>query len=178
MRMGAVAVKHELTEVEVAGLQHISSMCLVCGENNALSLHSHFLELEDGGLCALFKTRDEHQSYPGRVHGGIISAILDETIGRAVQVQEPELFGVTMELQVKFRKPVPLGVPLKVIAHITKTTGRIFEGEGLLLLEDGSVAAQATARYAKQPTEAIVQGGLDDENWLVDEREFPKSVWV
>jgi acyl-coenzyme A thioesterase PaaI-like protein len=176
--MGVGAVKHELTEVEVTGLQPVSSMCLVCGEQNTLGLHTHFFELADGGVCALFEALEEHQSYPGRVHGGIISAILDETIGRAVQVEHPEVFGVTMELQVKFRLPVPLGVPLRVVAHLTKSTGMIFEGEGLLLLEDGSVAAQATARYAKQPTESIAQGGLTEQSWHPDTRERPKSVWV
>ncbi|MDR3053042.1 MAG: PaaI family thioesterase [Coriobacteriales bacterium] len=171
-------MKHELTEVGVTGSQNVSSMCLVCGEKNAHGLHTHFLELEDGGLCAVFDTLDEHQSYPERVHGGIIAAILDETIGRAIQVAQPEVFGVTMELNIKYRKPVPLGEQLRVVAHITRSTGMAFEGEGLLLLQDGTVAAQGTARYAKQPPAVITEGGLSDETWHPDPREAPAKVLV
>jgi uncharacterized protein (TIGR00369 family) len=152
-------------------------MCFVCGTDNPLSLRAQFLELEDGRLCAEFIAGDQHQSYPGRMHGGVISAILDETIGRAVQVADPDLFGVTLELNVRFRKPVPLNVPLRVIAEITKR-GRLFSGEGKLLLEDGSVAAEATARYYQMDTNDIADDGLTDQNWYADERDVPKSVMV
>lgn len=169
-------MRYELTEKGVIGAQNISNMCLVCGEGNGLGLHAQFLDLEDGSVCALFETVAEHQSYPGRVHGGVISAILDEAIGRAVQVREPEVFGVTMELTVKFRAPVPLGVPLKAVARVTKSTRRVFEGAGEIVLEDGTVAAQATARYARLPVDDISAGGLGADNWRVDERAFGATV--
>ncbi len=153
-------------------------MCLVCGDKNRLGLHAHFYNLEDGSICADFCTTEEHQSYPGRVHGGIISAILDEVIGRAVQNDHPEIWGVTMELNVRFRKPVPLGVPLRVLGRVDKRTNRIFDGSGELLLEDGTVAAEATARYASLAVEAIAQGGLSDEDWHSDSWQSPDSVLI
>ena len=91
-------VKHELTEKGVAGAQYVSSYCFVCGIDNKLSLNAQFLDLEDGSICGLFTTSPEHQGYPDRVHGGVIAAILDETIGRAVQTLNPEIFGVTIEM--------------------------------------------------------------------------------
>jgi uncharacterized protein (TIGR00369 family) len=153
-------------------------MCFVCGTDNPISLHAHFLELEDGRLCAEFMATDVHQSYPGRAHGGVISAILDEAIGRAVQVADPQIFGVTLELNVRFRKPVPLNVPLRVIAEITKHSNRLFVGEGKLLLEDGSVAADATARYFQMEVGSIAQGGLSDQDWHPDDRALPSTVEV
>jgi acyl-coenzyme A thioesterase PaaI-like protein len=171
-------MKHETCEHQVDGAQNIARMCFVCGEENNMGLHAQFLELDDGRLVGEFTALDQHQSYPDRTHGGVISAILDETIGRALQVAHPEIFGVTLELHVKFRKPVPLNVPLKVIAEITKDTHRAFEGEGKLLLEDGSVAAEATARYLRLPVDHISEGGLTEENWRVDTRDLPKSVEV
>jgi uncharacterized protein (TIGR00369 family) len=153
-------------------------MCFVCGKENHMSLNAQFLNLEDKRICALFQTTEEHQSYPGRVHGGVISAILDETIGRVIQCDDPDAFGVTIELNVKFRKPVPLGVPLRVIAWETKRTSRIFEGEGELLLEDGSVAAQATARYFNQEIQAIAEGDMLDTDWYEDDRIHPNNVTV
>jgi uncharacterized protein (TIGR00369 family) len=171
-------MRYEPQDVPVSDAQKISNMCFVCGTDNPLSLHAQFLELSDGRLCAEFTATDAHQSYPGRVHGGVISAILDETIGRAVQVAQPETFGVTLELNVRFRKPIPLNVPLRVIAEITKRSGRLFVGEGKLLLQDGSVAADATARYYEMETTSIAEEGLTDQNWYSDERALPKSVRV
>jgi uncharacterized protein (TIGR00369 family) len=171
-------MRYETHEVQVSDAQKISSMCFVCGTDNPLSLKAQFLELEDGRLCAEFVATDMHQSYPGRAHGGVISAILDETIGRAVQVANPQVFGVTMELTVRFRKPVPLNVPLRVIAEVTKHSNRLFAGEGKLLLQDGSVAAEATARYLHMEVDSIAEGGLSEPDWHPDERKLPATVEV
>jgi uncharacterized protein (TIGR00369 family) len=171
-------MRHELTTAAVVGAQNIARMCFICGHENTMGLHAQFLSLQDGRVCARFEALEVHQSYPGRVHGGVISAILDETIGRVIQVEQPDEFGVTIELSVKFRKPVPIGEPLKVIAQLTKLTARVFEGEGSLLLPDGSVAAQGFARYYRQKVEAISEGGLPDEEWFADERPRPSHIEV
>lgn len=169
-------MQQENSRIGVRDAQNISKMCLVCGEENPYSLRAQFLNLEDGRICAQFVANEVHQSYPGRVHGGIISAILDETIGRAVQVAQPQVFGVTIELNVRFRKPVPFGAPIKVIAQITEQKRRFFIGEGKLYLEDGSVAAQATGRYMQMDVDSIAEGGLNDDNWRVDTRECPDYI--
>jgi uncharacterized protein (TIGR00369 family) len=171
-------MKYTTHEVPVNDAQKVSSMCFVCGANNPISLHAQFLELGDGRLCAEFTATDVHQSYPGRMHGGVISAILDETIGRAVQIEHPEIFGVTLDLKVRFRKQVPLNTPLKAIAWITEHTHHMFAGEGKLLLEDGSVAAEATARYFRMDVESITEDGLTEKDWFDDDRTFPPAVTV
>ena len=58
-----------------------SGNCFVCGLDNPFGLHAAFYELEDGSVCALVTADPRHQSYPGRVHGGVICAMLDETMG-------------------------------------------------------------------------------------------------
>jgi uncharacterized protein (TIGR00369 family) len=171
-------MQHETEELKVAAGQNISRMCFVCGTDNHMGLHTQFLELEDGRLCALFTAQEEHQSYPGRVHGGVLSAIIDEVIGRTIQIKHPEVFGVTIELTVKFRKPVPYGVPLKVIAKLTKDTARSMEGEAELVLEDGSVAVQGWARYLKLSVDTISEGGLSDDDWFNDERPIPEKITI
>jgi len=90
-----------------------------------------------------------HQSYPDRMHGGIISAILDEVIGRAIMIEDPQAWGVTVELNIKYKKPVPLDKPVRAIARITRNTRLIFEGTGEIILEDGSIAATGYAKYVK-----------------------------
>ena len=67
--------------------------CFVCGVKNPLGLHTEFFELEDGTLAAKVTPKSCHQSYPGRVHGGVCTALLDETIGRAINIPEPRIPG-------------------------------------------------------------------------------------
>jgi uncharacterized protein (TIGR00369 family) len=130
--------------------QPTSSMCFVCGEQNPAGVHTRFYEQEDGSVCARFVGAEQHQGYPGRMHGGVITAIMDETIGRAIMIRYgDDIWGVTIELNVNFRKPVPLGVELKVVGRILQEHHRVFSGSGELYLPDGSVAAEATGKYVK-----------------------------
>lgn len=146
-----------------------SKSCLVCGLKNPFSLLTSFYELAGGELCALFTAREEHQSYPGRLHGGIASALLDETIGRAIMVgrTDGEVWGVTVELSVRYLKPIPLDTELRVIARIVREEGRVFEGTGEILLPDGVVAATGTGKYVKLPIERIADFDTDAQEWRV-----------
>ena len=100
-----------------------------------------YYEQDDGTILSKFTGRDHHQSYPGRMHGGVITAALDETIGRAIMMRYGEMiWGVTVELNVRFLKPVPLDTPLTILGRITVDKTRMFEGTGELYLPDGTVA--------------------------------------
>jgi uncharacterized protein (TIGR00369 family) len=161
----------------VTAKQPNSKMCLVCGLKNPFGLHTSFFELDNNELLAVFKPRGEHQSYPGRLHGGIISTILDETIGRAIMIQsEGDIWGVTVDLQIRFKKPVPLDEELRVIGRITKDSNRFFEGTGELLLQDGTVAATGHGKYLKVPLEKIADFDVDHQEWqVVQSNDDPKS---
>lgn len=161
----------------VAQTQNVSRMCLVCGTENSTGLHAHFYELDDGELLGVFQPAEEHQGYPGRLHGGLASAILDETIGRAINITDDGVWGVTIELNVRYRKPVPLDSELRVIARITKDSSRLFEGTGEILLPDGTVAVEASGRYMRMPIERIAEGVFAEE-WFPDNHEHPDTVDV
>jgi acyl-coenzyme A thioesterase PaaI-like protein len=153
---------------KVTAKQPNSKMCLVCGLKNPFGLHAAFYELDNSELLAIFKPRAEHQSYPGRLHGGIISTILDETIGRAILLEsDGVVWGVTIELQVRFKKSVPLDKQLRVVGRITKNSSRFFEGDGELLLHDGTVAAEGHGKYLKTPLEKIADFDVDAQEWRV-----------
>lgn len=161
----------------VVRAQNISRMCLVCGTQNHAGLHARFLELDSGELLGLFTPAEAHQGYPGRLHGGVSSAILDETIGRAINLTDPDAWGVTVELKVRFRKPVPLAEELRVVARITRDAGRLFEGSGEILLADGTVAVEASGTYMRLPIERIAEGDFAEE-WFPDDREHPGAIGV
>ncbi len=135
--------------MKVLKKQTNSHMCFICGIYNDSGLKTNFYEMEDNTLVALVKGKDIHQSYPNRMHGGVISALIDESVGRAIWIEEPETWGVTMDLQMKYRKPVPLDEDLMVVSKITKNTRRVFEGTGYLINQKQQVLAEGNARYIK-----------------------------
>jgi uncharacterized protein (TIGR00369 family) len=156
-------MKHRVT-----GKQPNSKMCMVCGLKNVAGVKASFYELDSGELVALFTPRAEHQSYPGRLHGGITTALLDETIGRAIRTKAgEEIWGVTLEFTTQFRKPVPIGVELRAVGRIVKDRGRIFEGTGEILLPDGEVAATGSGKYLKLPIKKISDFNVEDQEWTV-----------
>jgi acyl-coenzyme A thioesterase PaaI-like protein len=161
----------------VLATQNVSRMCAVCGVENPVSLKGQFFEIEGGEVLGVFRPLEVHQSYPGRLHGGVASAALDETIGRAVNITEPDAWGVTVELTVRFKKPVPLDAELRVIARITRDSRRLFEGTGEIVLPDGSVAVEASGKYMKMPIEQIAEGDFTRE-WFADQRDAPGSVEI
>ncbi len=152
-------------------------MCFICGERNPAGLHMRFYEQEDGSLLGKFVGQDFHQSYPGRMHGGVITAALDECIGRAIMMRYGEaIWGVTVELNVRFLKPVPLGVPLTVVGRITSNRSRVFEGTGELLLPDGSAAADCVGKYIKMDITKIADFDYDREEWYVRPDPEPEGT--
>ncbi|HPM00480.1 MAG TPA: PaaI family thioesterase [Bacillota bacterium] len=153
---------------KVAEKQHNSRRCLVCGLKNDFGLKASFYELDNGELVALFTPMDEHQSYPGRLHGGISAAILDETIGRAIMIKDKNAWGVTVELNMEYKKPVPLNQELKVVGRITKDSKRLFEGSGEILLKNGDIAVKAHGKYIKMPIEKIADFDEQNEEWRVE----------
>jgi uncharacterized protein (TIGR00369 family) len=148
--------------------QPTSRMCFVCGESNPAGMHVRFYEGEDGSLLARFTGADHHQGYPGRMHGGVITAIMDETMGRAIMITHGEaVWGVTAELSIRFRKPVPLDVELTAIGRIVSEKSRTFEGTGELYLPDGSVAAEGIGKYVKLDISRIADFDAEREQWYI-----------
>ena len=61
--------------------QRNSKSCLICGLDNNFGVKAPFYNLEDGSVATVFSFKFEHQSYPERVHGGMVGALLDDVMG-------------------------------------------------------------------------------------------------
>jgi acyl-coenzyme A thioesterase PaaI-like protein len=81
--------------------------------------------------------------------------MMDETLGRAIW-GDAKTWGVTAELTIRYRNPVPLGEMLTVVGRLTRDTRRLFEAEGELITADGTVAVVAHGKYIKIPLEQII----------------------
>ena len=155
-------------------------MCFVCGEKNDFGLHAKFYETDANELVALINPSEQHQGYPGRMHGGIATTILDETIARSIcNGKDEQLWGVTLELKTRFRKPVPLGQELKVVGRVTSEGTRSFEGTGEIVLPDGQIAVSAEGKYLKVNIERITnQQGVDDDWFYSDSSDDPSEIEI
>ena len=149
--------------------QNSSKMCFVCGTMNDFGLHADFYETDNNELVALIMPSDRHQGYPGRMHGGIAATILDETIARSIcNGKDEQLWGVTLELKTRFRKPIPLGQELKIIGRVIHEGNRTFEGTGEILLPNGEVAVSAEGKYMKADINKIdTESRLSDDEWFL-----------
>jgi len=117
-----------------------SDTCFVCGEKNPCGIHGRFEEV--GSEVHLRIVVDScHDGYPGVVHGGVVSAMLDETIGWACSVAVHRLC-MTRELTLQFRHPVPSGRPLLVRGWMTGKKGRLLLGAGQIEDEHGATLAR------------------------------------
>ena len=126
-----------------------STWCYVCGKDNPLGLRIVFrTEGEGEAVVAEFTADDRRQGYPGRVHGGIVCALLDETMGWSPTLLTRRMC-VTAELNVRFVKPAPAGKLLRVIGRCVDASRRLYATEGQVLVSaTGEVVARATGKYS------------------------------
>jgi acyl-coenzyme A thioesterase PaaI-like protein len=101
------------------------------------------------------------------MHGGIAATILDEIIARSIcNGKNEQLWGVTLELKTRFRKPVPLGQDLTVVGRVTNEGSRSFEGTGEILLQNGEIAVSAEGKYIKLTADKITDDEFVRNEWF------------
>ena len=152
--------------MKVVQKQRNSKMCIMCGLDNEYGVRAPFYSMEDGSVMTVFSYREQHQSYPGRVHGGLITAMLDELGLRALWAKEggEKTYGVTMSLETKYRKPVPYGVTLYGRGEIVKDSGNFLTAECTLTDTRGKILASAVVKYLKLSVERIALSGEISEH--------------
>lgn len=119
--------------------------CFACG-----TLNTHGLQLElhaASDRCWVELTlADRFEGWEGVAHGGIVCTLLDEVMAWAVV--DHDIWGVTARMNVDFRKPVPIGRPIRAEGRVTGVRRRIVNTEGVVLdPSDGTILARAEATY-------------------------------
>ena len=122
-----------------------SRLCFACGLENPVGLRLAFYNQGPGRVISDTMVPSQFQGYPGRAHGGIVAAMLDEIVGRTAMTQDPEHFMVTAKLEVRYRSPIPLGQPLHLEGSLVRRKGRFAWAHADVRLPDGSVGAEADA---------------------------------
>jgi uncharacterized protein (TIGR00369 family) len=121
--------------------------CIVCGQRHVNPATMNLKFHTDGeGVFVEFIPSAIYEGYKGVVHGGIISALLDETIGWAVAAQRKKYF-VTGELQIRFLRPLRVGTKVTVRGRPVEHRPRYSVAQGEIAGEDGTVYAKATGKF-------------------------------
>jgi uncharacterized protein (TIGR00369 family) len=99
---------------------------------------------EEGWIRIGFDGRGEFCNPAGFIQGGILSAMLDDTMGPAVFVMtDGKLYTATITMTVNFLAPAKVG-PIVGEAKVTQLGKTIAFVEGRLTAADGAVLATAT----------------------------------
>jgi len=150
-------------------LQPNSEMCFGCGRANPAGLYMKFRDDGQDRVLCEYTVAERYQGYPGIVHGGVVATVLDEAVARVSFIGDPHHFMMSVKLEVKFRHPVPVEQPLRVVGRIIKLRGRLGKAVGEVILPDGTVACEAECTLADIPRELLSSTHQALLRWKVDE---------
>lgn len=146
--------------MKIISKQRNSKMCMICGLDNEYGVNAPFYNMEDGSVMSVFQYKWQHQSYPGRVHGGLITAMLDEMGLRSLWAKElsEATFGVTLSLDTKYRKPIPYETDLIGRGIVVRETSKFLVTDASIMDMRGVVLANGMIKYIKMDTQKISEG--------------------
>jgi len=91
--------------------------------------------------------------------------------------RDEDVWGVTLEFSIKYKKPIPLEEEIKVVTRLTEENRRMFKGEVEIVLPDGSIAATGKGRHLKLPIGKIAHLDLSENKWkIIDSPDYPDHI--
>ncbi len=120
------------------------SACFVCGQKNPIGLKAAFsINETEFTSYASVRLPEEFQGWQDVVHGGILATLLDEACVYACRAKADQC--VTAEIQVRFRKPVPVGSTVELFGQLTDSSHKVWLAQAQLKI-DGTLHAEAHAK--------------------------------
>jgi uncharacterized protein (TIGR00369 family) len=130
--------------------------CFACGPDNPIGLHLHF-ERDGDGVRAQTTLAPQFQGWQSIAHGGIAMALLDEAMAYAAAATGHR--GVTASVNMRFRKPVPIGEPLTLYGRVAWQRRNVMGIEARVTDAAGTVLLDGEGKF-------VSKGALDavDDN--------------
>jgi acyl-coenzyme A thioesterase PaaI-like protein len=158
-------------------LQPNSRHCFACGLANNYGLKLRFYNTAPGEVTVYYTVPEQFQGYPGIVHGGITTAILDEVTGRAQLGDDPNRLMFTAKLEIRFRKNVPVGKPLRIVGRMEKSKKRMASSVGIVYGPEGDLLVEAKALLVTLPEDVLKNEDMEALGWRVyDEDENIQEI--
>lgn len=118
--------------------------CFVCGMENPHGLKLKVVYDGVDQVEAKFMAEDRYRGWSEYLHGGVLTLIFDEMLGWLSRYMGHD--AMTARLEVRYRKPVPLGSRLTFNGVLVRQIKGLLDIKLCAKLDDGSVAAEATGR--------------------------------
>jgi acyl-coenzyme A thioesterase PaaI-like protein len=138
--------------------------CFACGTANPIGLNLHFYRSNES-ICTDITLGKYHEGWQNMAHGGIISTLLDEVMSWTI-LYFRRVFFVTRRMEVKYVRPVSIGVALTAKGRLTEEKRRPFIGvTGELFDDKQQVLARATGDFVELPQDKLelVPEGLKED---------------
>jgi uncharacterized protein (TIGR00369 family) len=119
--------------------------CFACGPDNPDGLHLHFVQDGAAGARSEITLPPRVQGYRDIAHGGIVMTLLDEGMAHACRFAGEK--AVTAACEVRFRKPVPLGVNLQIRGRVKDRRRNVLFVEASVCFDNGTVLATADGTF-------------------------------
>lgn len=133
---------HEATQAS----EH--SQCCVCGTANQGGLQIQFVPEGPGRVTASFLGGPTHEGYPGLVHGGVISTLVDGAMTNCLF--SLGIRAVTAELTVRYLKGVRADREAHVTAWWLRTRGH-FHAVQAEIRQNDRLVVRAYAKFMDRP---------------------------
>ncbi len=123
--------------------------CFGCGAHNRIGMRLRFFVDVDGTVISHLRLPKRFQGPHGFVHGGVIAAILDEAMSKAIHAgaHGSKIMALTRQMDTEYLRPTPLGVPLVLHGQQERVEGRKHFCSGTLSDDAGHVLAKGKALF-------------------------------
>lgn len=136
--------------------------CFGCSPRNPIGLALELRRLPGGEVCAETTFSEDYASYPGIVHGGIVSTVVDEVMGDMLALRHGML-AFSASLRTRMLLPLRVGESYVTTARITGSGDGVVRTEADISSKDGEVHVMASAVFQPIRSEqARLLMGLDD----------------
>ena len=125
--------------------EHFDEGCFACGSRNPSGLGIDDFSFDGGLTTATFRPDPLHRGLASTLHGGLTATALDEIMVWAGILGEGVL-SVTGTMDLKYRRPAPLGSELALRGEVLERRGRRLRLAGSMLAGD-DVLAESTGLY-------------------------------
>lgn len=142
------------------------SMCFGCSPANPTGLRLEFFTDEES-IFSWVTVPGHLSGWKNLVHGGIISTILDEVMGRLV-IYRMKRLAMTKSMTVDFLKPIPIDSELRAEGRLIEIKSeREVLAEGLLFSEAGQLCAKSRGTFAFFKPDDGKKLGIKDDDAIV-----------
>lgn len=136
------------------------NMCFGCSPHNERGLQLTFTQVSRSGVAGRYTAPAHTCGAPGVVHGGVQATLLDEAIGFAVhahhestgELEKDEAAWqkvVTVEFDLRYRRPVPTETEVGLRAEVVREHGRDYLAVAEIVGDDDEVLTSATAKWRR-----------------------------